>query len=101
MTNPLAPLALPLGAALLLAGSALAQSPLEPFARRVTATLCHPEVQAALVGRDAFTRGQAAAVTRQALADEAGLRLSSSEMGLIDGMVRVLSKGGYCEPGRI
>ena len=101
MTNPLAPLALPLGAALLLAGSALAQSPLEPFARRVTATLCHPGVQAGLVGSDAYTRGMTAAVTREILAEAAGLSLSSSEKGIIDGMVKVLSKGGYCEPGRI
>jgi hypothetical protein len=103
MTNKLAPLALTLGAALLLAGQAKAESPydLRYIGREVAKVYCSDEVQSQLIGASAFTRGQVANFLREELGADLAFELSAAEKGKVSAIVRELTLGGYCEPGSI
>ena len=103
MTNKLAPLALPLGAALLLAGQAVAApvAALKQLGREAAHIYCSDTVQAELVGATPFARGQVASFIREQLAEELGYELTAPEKGRVSALVRELTLGGYCEPGGV
>ena len=103
MTNKLAPLALPLGAALLLAGQAMAApvAALKHLGREAARIYCSDTVQAELVGATPFARGQVASFIREQLGEELGYELTAVEKGRVSALVRELTLGGYCEPGSI
>ena len=103
MTNKLAPLALPLGAALLLSGQAMAESmyDLKYIAKQVAKEYCSDFMQSKMIGAPAFTRGQIAGFLLDQYATNEAIELTSAEEGRVSYLIRELTLGGYCEPGSI